>query len=354
MKNFFSEFHYAKNPNITQRLVGAILFIGVPFYWIASELKNISYNFKIRKSYSIKDTHVISVGNITTGGVGKTPIVAQLANYLSKQDKVAILSRGYGGNLNNKQVNIIKNEGKTFFSAKDCGDEPYWLAQNTNKNVSVLTCADRKKSGELAHEKLGCKFLILDDGFQHQKLKRNINIIVFDADKLLGNGFVLPLGPLREPLFNVKRADKIILTNKNLSQENLLKAQKYIKNKFKKDVILCNVEPQKIYNIKSNIEYNTQNKKLGAFCAIGQPDLFYQFLKDYKLEFTQNYADHHAYTQKDIDELITKAQNLKLDVLITTEKDAVKLADFDFKNIEICALKIAPNLNIEELLNEKA
>ncbi|MBO5948056.1 tetraacyldisaccharide 4'-kinase [bacterium] len=354
MKNFFSELHYAKNPNIIQKSVGAILFFAVPFYWLASELKNISYKIKTSKSVDIDDVKVISVGNITTGGVGKTPIVAQIANYLATKDNVAILSRGYGGKLDNKEINVVKQDGKILFEADECGDEPFWLAQNTNANVSILTCANRVKSGQFAKEKLNCKFLILDDGFQHQKLKRDIDIIVFDADKLIGNGFVLPLGPLREPLFNVSRADKIILTNKNLSFGKVEEIKKNIEKKFKKDVIVCNVMPQKIYNIKNNNELNDESNKIGAFCGIGQPELFYQYLKDFELIFTQSYSDHHAYSQNDIDDLVKKAQNLGITKLVTTEKDAVKLSNIDSKNVDIYALKIAPNLDIEELLNEKA
>ena len=91
MKNFFSEIHYAKNPNIVQKIIGTILFCGVPFYWLGAELKNISYKLRFSKSYSITDVSITSVGNITTGGVGKTPVVAQIANYLAQKNNVAIL-----------------------------------------------------------------------------------------------------------------------------------------------------------------------------------------------------------------------------------------------------------------------
>lgn len=354
MKKFFSELHYAKNPNIIQKTIGLILFCFVPFYWIISEFKNIAYKLNLFKTHSIEDVIVISVGNITTGGVGKTPIVAQIANKLALNASVVILSRGYGGKLNNKDVNVIKKDGQILFSAEDCGDEPFWLAQNTTENVSVLTCANRVKSGNYAKQELKCKYLILDDGFQHQKLKRDIDIIVFDADKLIGNAFVLPLGPLRESLFNVKRADKIILTNKNLSFEKVNDVKDYVVNKFQKETIVCNVLPEKIYNIKNGNLLDDSCANIGAFCAIGQPNLFYQYLKKFDVKFTQSYSDHHAYSQKDIDELIKKAQNSGITSLITTEKDAVKLIEFDFKGIEIFALKIAPHLNIEELFNEKA
>ena len=166
---------------------------------------------------------------------------------------------------------------------------------------------------------------------QHQKLQRDLNIVVFDAFKMIGNGFVLPLGPLREPISNIKRADKIILTNKNLSKDVVEKVKNNTENEFKKPVQLASFKVDKIYDMKTHFDMPPV-EGFGAFCAIGQPMLFYQYLEKYKIKFVKSFDDHHKYTQEDIDELVKKAEKLGVNGLLTTEKDAVKLADFDLED----------------------
>ena len=172
------------------------------------------------------------MGNLTTGGTGKTPITAEIANYFSAKGYYpAILSRGYGGSLQNKEVNIVSDGFKVNYTANEAGDEPVWLAKHCPKTV-VLTCASRVKAAEFAKNKLHCNVLILDDGFQHQKLGRDLNIMVVDSEKQFSNSFVLPLGALREPISEIKRADKIIVVNKSFNDKKAKVFSRYLKKKY--------------------------------------------------------------------------------------------------------------------------
>lgn len=353
MKNFFTKLHYDKDINLAEKAL-CLLLLPVSFgYGLIAETRNFLYKTKILKTY-LPDVLTISVGNLTTGGTGKTPITAAIANHLTaKGYKVAILSRGYGSKLNSKVVNII-SDGKTiFYDAQTGGDEPVWLAENCQGTV-VLTSSNRVRIAKYAQD-IGCTALILDDGFQHQKLGRHINIAVVDINKQFGNKFILPSGPLRESYRNVKRANKIIIVNKNiesLSSENFAEFSNYL-NCLNKDadISLCNVKADKIYDIQSGeVLQNLDNKKFLAFSAIGQPQQFYNLLTQSGINLCQtvDFSDHYQYTQNDIENLFETAQRVSADILITTEKDAVKLKTFTKK--AIYALKLGIDWDAETIL----
>ncbi len=200
MKNFIAHIHYAKYLPLEQKLAYIGLGLVKPFYFIGVKARLLAYKFGWIKPAKV-DARVISIGNLTTGGTGKTPVCVAIANYFSEllNVKTAILSRGYGGKLANTQVNTISDGQNIFFSAHMSGDEPYWLAYNSQKTV-VLTCKNRIDSAKTAIEKYGAKVLILDDGYQYIKLHRDLNIMLVDGNLKFGNGKLLPQGPLREPL----------------------------------------------------------------------------------------------------------------------------------------------------------
>ena len=322
-------------------------------YSSIAQVRNFLYATNIIKSYT-PEILTISVGNLTTGGTGKTPITAAIANHLTQKGyKVAILSRGYGSKLNSKDINIISDGQTIFYDAKIGGDEPVWLAQNC-PNTIVLTSSNRIQIAKYA-QKIGCSALILDDGFQHQKLGRNINIAVIDIDKKFGNKKVLPAGPLREPHKNIKRANKIIIVNKNTEKPTKQKINEictYLKTLNKTTSIsLCNATVDKIYNIHSGeILSPTQNERILAFSAIGQPEQFYNLLKQTGVNIVQtiSFADHHSYCEKDIETLFKQAKNTNANILITTEKDAVKIKNLTQK--AIYALKLGIDWDAETIL----
>ena len=327
IKTEISKIHY----NIERKgFFFNVLKLGSFFYGMGSGFKNLMYDAKILTPKKV-NAFVISVGNLTTGGVGKTPYVAELVKkYSKKGNNVAIVSRGYGGRL--KGVNVISDGEEIFFDAKDAGDEPYWLANNTN--AVVITSPVRYDGAKLAIEKYNVDTIILDDGFQHRKLHRDLDIVLTDSEKKLGNENLLPAGPLRESKNGLKRADKIVIVSKNISHIAAENYAERLKEIYKKPIEICKTEPDFAYNIFNKFERLENFEKIIAFSGIGQPEQFYKFLKDFDVIKTFDFDDHHSYTQKDIDEL--QKYNLPL---ITTEKDAVKLKTLKFSQ-KIYALKL--------------
>ena len=179
------------------------------FYGLASGLKNKLYDKGFLKPKKA-NAFVISVGNITTGGVGKTPVVSEIAKHIG--EKTAIISRGYGGKLDNKNINVFSDGEKIYYDAQMAGDEPFWLAQNT-KGTVVITCKNRYAGAKYAVEKFGAKTIILDDGFQHRKLHRDLDIVLMDSKMGFGNEKLLPAGPLREGMEAFLRIDRLVVVS---------------------------------------------------------------------------------------------------------------------------------------------
>ena len=336
LKTQITKIHYDKNP---KGFLFALLKFASIFYGIGSRLKNILYDKNIIKPKKV-DAFVISVGNFTTGGVGKTPVVAEIAKYYINNDKKpAIISRGYGGKLNNKNINVISDGINLYYRADMAGDEPYWLAVNLD-GCAVLTCSNRYKAAKYAIEELGCNKIILDDGFQHRKLHRDLDIVLVDSEKMFGNECLLPAGPLREGMEGFKRLSKLVIVSKNTDHTRAEKLAKIISKKQGVKTLVCKTEPDYVYNIISG-ELLKQHSEITAISAIGQPEQFYKFLEnDYTVKYKITFDDHHQYELSDI-------ENLKGNI-VTTEKDAVKLALLNKTNIY--ALKLKTVLDLENLL----
>lgn len=325
-------------------LFWSILF-GLPSlcYLFAISFKNLLYTLRILKETKV-DAKVICVGNITTGGVGKTPIVCALANKLVQDGKkVAVISRGYGGKLDNRKVHVVND----INDATLCGDEPYLIVKNT-QNVPVLTCRDRVLAANYAIKHFGAEVILLDDGFSNRKIYKDVNILVVDSEKKFGNSYVLPLGPLREPLIELKRADKFVVADKN-AQDSAKTLSEF--TRFNKPVYLCKMVKEKYYNPKTKKDYVPSAKPRAlAFCAIGQPEQFYNYLEeDFEIVKTLSFSDHHVYSEADNKQIQTLATEYDAKILLTTEKDAIKLRGV-FDNLYVLKLKL--DLDLEGLLNE--
>ena len=334
LKLYFQDIHYLKTK--PSGFLGCALNLGEFFYKIAINFKNTLYDFKILTEKKV-NAEVICVGNLTTGGVGKTPIVMSLAK---ENPDCCIISRGYGAKISNKEPVVIKDKNTVYF--KDgtmCGDEVYQLAKNTPESTTVIICSDRYKAAQLAIKKYGIKTIILDDGFSNRKLKKDKTILLIDSKMRFGNGCLLPKGPLREPQREVKRADEIILVNK--SDGDIKSAISWVKL-FKKPLKLCNMVPNRIYNIQTQADVKIQGGAV-AFCAIGQPQQFYNYVKQfYDLKETISFEDHYKYTQYDMYHLVEIAKKYKVRTLITTQKDETKIInlvkeikDFNFNVLEL-------------------
>lgn len=336
LKTEITKIHYNKE---AKGVTVKILEFASIFYGIGSYLKNYLYDNRILKPKKV-DAYVISVGNITTGGVGKTPVVAEIAKYfIAKGEKTAIISRGYGGKLSNKQINLISDGEKTYYNANLAGDEPFWLAQNVNGAI-VVTSKSRYNAAKYAVEKFGVTKIILDDGFQHRKLHRDLDIVLTDSEKGFGNEKLLPAGPLREGAEAFKRIDRMVIVSKNFDHTRAEKIAKITQKRLKIPTFVCKAEPDYIYNIKTG-EKLEQGEEITAICAIGQPGQFFDFLQEYNIKEMIPFDDHHSYVLSDIEKIKGK--------IVTTEKDAVKLQKFEKDNIY--ALKLKTDLNVEELLN---
>ena len=342
LKTEITKLHYDRS---ARGFLFNLLKICSVFYGIGSRLKNYLYDKNILKPKKV-DAFVVSVGNFTTGGVGKTPVVAEIAKYyVSKGEKPAIISRGYGGKLNNKTVHVISDGINLYYKADEAGDEPYWLSVNID-GCAVVTCSNRYKAAKYAVENMCCTKIILDDGFQHRKLDRDLDIVLVDSEKMFGNENLLPAGPLREDTEGFKRLSKLVIVSKNKDHTKAEKMARIMEKKFFKDrkdedshVILCKTEPDYVYSIITG-EHLEKGTEITALSAIGQPEQFYQFLEgDYIIRDKITFDDHHQYRLSDVDNISGN--------IVTTEKDAVKLALLNKNNIY--ALKLKTELSIEDL-----
>lgn len=276
----------------------------------------------------------ISVGNITVGGTGKTPLVAYIAEFLADSgEKVCILTRGYGRENSKKRI-VVSNGQEIIEDARLTGDEPLELAKKLGEKAVIIADANRFEAGNWAREKFDITAFVLDDAFQHRRVRRDLDLICIDAAKPFGNKKILPFGILREPLKNLKRADAIIITRANLLNKNQINELKTEVSQFTNSPILISRnEINTLTELKKKHKAQSAKHKFLAFCALGNPKNFFAQLKNehFTIVAEESFADHHFYQQKDIEKIQEKANAKNADAFITTAKDAVKLKDIDFE-----------------------
>jgi len=300
------------------------------FYLGVINFRNLLYDKKIFKETKLP-CPVISVGNITVGGTGKTPCVIMLARMLQKNDfKPAVISRGYGGRSVNP-VNIVSNGDKILLDSETAGDEPCLIAQEL-KNVPVITGANRIATGRAAIDKFGANVIICDDAMQHRQIFRDINMVLLDNRSLNEKNRIFPRGRLREPIKELRRADTIILTRTDETQQTGEKIGAILKTKempvFKsihkpKDIIRADVNEQKPVS-------ELKEKKIYAFCGIAQPDSFRKILLSAgaRILSFDVFPDHHHYKKSELEKIRNGFIGDHGDYLMTTEKDAVRLRNY--------------------------
>lgn len=292
---------------------------------------------------------VISVGNLVLGGTGKTPLVLYIAKFLlSRSKKPAILSRGYKGTAS-EAVNVV-SDGKTILmDVESAGDEPRLLAEKL-PGTPVITGRKRWASGRFALENFDVDHIILDDGFQHLAVKRDLDLVLFSTRKLLGNGRVLPGGELREPLSALKRADAFIVTGGNSPEnEDTAAFFELLKHRFPEKPVFTGTYVAGAIMTGGMEEKNNsyslpEVRKISVygFCGIAQPESFHNTLQQagLKLAGFQAFADHHAYSSYDIDELCRRGKSTGAQALVTTEKDLVKLGGRFPQSVPLLALSV--------------
>ena len=287
---------------------------------------------------------VISVGNLTLGGTGKTPTVMLIAETLQTQGfKPAILSRGYGGESVN-EVNVVCDGKAVLMGAEIAGDEPVMMARRL-KNVPILTGRNRFKTGCYALEHFDVDTLILDDGYQHLALHRDLNILLCDHKNPFGNGVIFPAGHLREPLKAVQRADLICVTRYGL--EGDLEAVQRANSK-QVPLVKMTFEPEMLIQVSTGDAVGLdamKNRPVAALCGIGQPEAFLKGLEQAQARVVSHhiFPDHFQYRPEHLRAVEEKARAAGAEWIVTTEKDAVKFLKFKF-SIPVYRICLAVNI----------
>ncbi|MDF3058111.1 MAG: tetraacyldisaccharide 4-kinase [Rariglobus sp.] len=288
---------------------------------------------------------VVVVGNLTVGGTGKTPVVEKFARALRDRGRrVAILSRGYRSksapmwkkwwyrlsHTAEPPPRIVSDGQRVLLDSEQAGDEPYMLARNL-PGVFVIVDKNRVKAGTYAIKKFGCDTLILDDGFQYLPLKGRLNLLLVDKTNPFGNGHLLPRGILREPIKHLSRASYVFLTKSDGVRDAELE-EIIQKHNPGVDVIECAHRPQYLQRFGTDerqpLEW-LRGKKVGAFSGIAVPESFEKFLRDLggHIQFTRRFLDHYRFTSEDFVSIFTEGIEQRVEFIVTTEKDAVRLPD---------------------------
>lgn len=303
------------------------LLLLAPFAWLYSlvlQLRSQLYLRGMLKTHRLPRP-VVSIGNITVGGTGKTPVTAYIARFLLAQGyRVAVLSRGYGGSLEG-QTCVVSDGATIMLGAGECGDEPYLLA-STVPGLMVVIGTDRYAAGQLAMQQLVPDIFLLDDGFQHLRLHRDLNILLLDFSRPFGNNLTLPAGILRESSTAVRRADLVIFTR--APEGATLTAD----TGGIPGCISCHTIVDLLpLGSRTPVTFSRCNgHKVLAFAGIADPDSFFEGLRAKGLNLVQclNFPDHVVYNRERYDEIAKAMRVSGADFLITTEKDGVKLKGF--------------------------
>ena len=316
-------------------------------------LRYFLYGIGLLRRYPL-GIQVISIGNVTAGGTGKTPVTEIFARTLAAEGrKVAILSRGYRRKeaplwqrLFTQVVEppLVVSDGKhVLLDSEKGGDEPYMLASNL-PGVAVVVDRNRVKAGRYAIKRLGCDTIILDDGFQYQKLKHSIEVVLVDSTNPFGNGHMLPRGILREPARHLKRADIIFLTK---CRGDVTAVREEIrKYNTTAEIVECNHTPQVLKDVWSREEYPLSwlnGKTTCTLSGIASPKGFENSLRHLgaKVVWCERYADHHRYDSSEILYALNRTADMGADALVTTEKDAVRFPRFETTPVRCLYLRIA-------------
>ena len=301
---------------------------------------------------------VISIGNLTVGGTGKTPVVEKFARALQMGGRrVAILSRGYKSaprptrrswfdKLRGRNVDpprVVSDGTSLLLDSLTAGDEPYMLAHNL-KNVAVIVDKDRVKSGLYAIENIGADTLLLDDGLQYLHLKHRLDIVLIDRQAPFGNEFMLPRGTLREPPRNLRRASYIFIT-KSSGQSNDELIDRIRKLNRTAEIIECAHKPLHLQNVYTGEQLPLEALRdtyIGALSGIAAPESFEGGLRDLgaRIEIAKRYLDHHRYNEQELRTFIGRCIRRDLAMVVTTEKDSVRFPLISNPEVPIYFLRV--------------
>lgn len=347
---------------LQQRILATPLrFLLIPLSWLYAasvQLRNILYTYGIFKARKLP-CRVISVGNIVVGGTGKTPAIIAIAKHLQREGmRVAILLRGYKRHVREK-VTIVSDGEKVCASPVESGDEAYMLAKHL-RSVPIIVGKRRYSAGQVALERFQVDVLLLDDGFQHRQLARDVDILTIPTTHPFGNPEqLLPAGTLREPLTALRRTDLILLTHADIPNISA-HIKKLVKPLAPNTPVLTSThQPTHLYPLAVSRQQESlvagendsnrhnalltvdsrllianmkelKGKRVLAVCGIGNPDAFVASLTRCSVASVELLAfpDHHVYTETDKQQIETAFQETAADLIVTTQKDEQKLAGF--------------------------
>ena len=303
---------------------------------------------------------VISIGNLTVGGTGKTPVVEVFARALQKNGrKVAILSRGYkkaetpfADRLRNaltfntpkqQPPRVVSDGNRLLLDSEMGGDEPYMLASNL-PNVCVLVDKDRVKAGRYAIQKLGCDTLILDDGFQYLRLQHRVDIVLVDRTNPFDNGYVLPRGLLRESARHLSRATFVFITKS--AGDGAAELHRQVRElNAQAEIAECRHTPRHLQEVftgeRKPLEF-VRGRKFAALSGIAAPRGFEESLERLggELVHRKRFADHHRYTQQELLDMINASRDRGAEAIVTTEKDAVRFPWIERRDLPLYFLRV--------------
>jgi len=269
---------------------------------------------------------VISVGNITWGGTGKTPLVIKTAKYcLALGLKPCVLTRGYKRKSGSSV--LVSDAEEILVPPALCGDEPYLIAQSV-KGAIVISASDRFSAAMTALNRFAPDVFILDDGFQHWSLKRDLDIVCINSQNPFGNGLLIPAGILREPVSSLRRAGIVVLTNTELSKENE-SVEKKLFDELGISALKSKYVPTGLTRLKDKKEFTVSvldNKNVCALSAIGENAQFKKTLESSGFSVRRHFTfrDHHWYSQEELEVILSLLG--KDSLLLTTSKDAVRIS----------------------------
>ena len=330
--------HIPMNNKLLTYTLSALLFV-FPVHLVFIFLKNLLYDFGVLKGKKI-GAKIISVGNIALGGTGKTPTTIAIANFLEKNGySVGIVTRGHGReNISNSF--LLKNQ-----SWRECGDEVVLLKNNTSSNTRIFVSLNKVYAARQL-SKMGCNIVLLDDGFQHRKIDRDIDIVLLGPENQnKGCQLIYPYGLLREPFCYLKRADISISTKNNLIKSVGLKSDHALDLKIKEEVLSSG-------SIK-NIHDLANKSGMVSVCSIGDPESFSKTLENININVDKKlvFPDHWPFSLHDVDKINRLAIKEGLKHIVCTEKDFVKLVEFK-QHLKIDVNAVVMNHQLSEEIEQ--
>lgn len=335
--------------SIHKKYPGLLLIVIAIIYGLFMHLRILMYRLSVFRSVAVEGVRVISVGNITVGGSGKTPVAMMITRMLQEAgEKPAMVSRGYG-RLSREPVQVVSDGNRLLETYPEAGDEAVMCAENLT-GIPVVCSPKRVEAIRTARDTFGAKAIVLDDGFSHLSVWRDKNILLVDAIAMFGNGYLLPAGPLREPYSAIRRADAVVITRANcVDQERVNEILLTVKRLALPGVLFftCDIEPEEVIEpggARHSAKEFLNGRETLLISGIASPDQFEAMVRALGSSPVEHfsYEDHHRFNDEELKSVLdNKSKN---STLLTTEKDFVRMPGF--------VKKFAHRLTVSAKINE--